>query len=99
VCSSDLKTPLRGIDDLRTKTNRTETGRVHCKAQLPAVLMTLGEMIEQIRNGRVSGRSQGLKLAAHQKANMGQIIWGEYHGINVRSAFYQASPIAASFLR
>jgi hypothetical protein len=93
------KTPLRGIDDLRTKTNRTETGRVHCKAQLPAVLMTLGEMIEQIRNGRVSGRSQGLKLTAHQEADLGQIIWGEYHGINVRNAFYQASPIAASFLR
>jgi hypothetical protein len=30
---------------------------------------------------------------------MGQIIWGGYHGINDRNAFYQASPIAASFLR
>ena len=61
--------------------------------------MTLGEMAEQIRDGRVTGRAQGLKLTAHQQADMGQIIWGGYHGINDRNAFYQASPIAASFLR
>jgi hypothetical protein len=30
---------------------------------------------------------------------MDQIIWGGYHGINDRNAFYQASWIAASFLR
>ena len=93
------KAPLRGVDDLRTKTNRTETGRVHRKAQLPTVLMTLGEMIQQIRNGRVTGRSQRFKLTAYQQANMGQIIWGGYHGINGRNAFYQAPPIAASFLK
>ena len=40
------KAPLRGINDLRTKTNRTKTGRVHGKAQLPTVLMPLGKMIE-----------------------------------------------------
>jgi len=61
--------------------------------------MTLGEMAEQIRNGCVSGRPQGLKLTAHQQANMGQIISGGYHGINDKNAFYQASTIAASFLR
>ena len=61
--------------------------------------MSLGEMVEQIRDGRVTGRAQGLKLTAHQEADLGQIIWGGYHGINDRNAFYQASPIAASFLR
>ena len=61
--------------------------------------MPLGEMIEQICNGRVSGRVQGLKLTVHQKVDMDQIIWGGYHGINDRNAFYQASWIAASFLR